>query len=361
MDLHELKQQVLSNCDVTDAQHAGIYSVCGLVMRLRDLYKWEHRLLPWQDDAPAKVLDWIGEKETLWETLMDAPYRPIDLDGRHYEAFDTTAINERLRPHRLFYGAGYAHSLKPTFFLADIERVTQVSGHTVITTGTEYARDLLTLPAFSQEGGVVLRLEAARMFLWDHILYLGRSGRSALHYAARACGLPDAGNDTLRHGFDNFWPAQEAIYVQHEIGELEETVFDRATWQQMLADYPHTAVELLVRTLKDLLADTGPHGALTDLIDRRDNTGLGLYMAFGNGITRILTTALRCAFDAFIADSRWERMAEAAGKMRLDVAAYAGEVMTLYQAAQARKDIDSGRDAIERTMADRGLLSKPPV
>jgi hypothetical protein len=189
VDLHDLKQQVLSNCDVTDAQHAGIYSVCGLVMRLRDLYKWEHRLLPWQDDAPAKVLDWIGEKEALWETLMDASYGPIGLDGRHYEAFDTTAINERLRPHRLFYGAGYAHSLKPTFFLADIERVTQVSGHTVITTGTEYARDLLTLPAFSQEGGVVLRLEAARMFLWDHILYLGRSGRNALDYAARACGL----------------------------------------------------------------------------------------------------------------------------------------------------------------------------
>jgi hypothetical protein len=51
-------------------------------------------------------------------------------------------------------------------------------------------------------------------------------------------------------------------------------------------------------------------------------------------------------------------MAEAAGKIRLDATAYADDVMTLYQTAQARGDIDSGRDAIERTMADRGLLSK---
>ncbi len=70
--MNEFTNGVRFNCDVTDAKHAGIYSVCGLVMRLRDLYKWEHRLPPWQEDASDKVLEWIGEKETHWETLMSA-------------------------------------------------------------------------------------------------------------------------------------------------------------------------------------------------------------------------------------------------------------------------------------------------
>ena len=75
----------------------------------------------------------------------------------------------------------------------------------------------------------------------------------------------------------------------------------------MLADYPHTAVELFVRTLKDLLADTHPKGTLAHLIAHRDNAGLGLYMAFGNGITRMLTKGLICAFDAFTTDGDWDR------------------------------------------------------
>jgi hypothetical protein len=50
MDDKELKsftRQVLRNCDISDADHAGFYSICGLALRLRDLYKWENQLPPW--------------------------------------------------------------------------------------------------------------------------------------------------------------------------------------------------------------------------------------------------------------------------------------------------------------------------
>jgi hypothetical protein len=160
-------------------------------------------------------------------------------------------------------------------------------------------------------------------------------------------------------GFHKIWSAQKNIYIRHEIGELEETVFNRAIWQQMLADYPHTAVELLVRTLKDLLADTGPKGVLTHLIENRDAAGLGLYMAFGNGITRLLTKALICAFDGFIADSHWPHVRDAARKIRRDVTAYTHQVLDLYHAAEALGDLQSGQTAIEGTMVQRGLVSKP--
>jgi len=45
-DRDALIQQTLYNCDVADAHHAGLHSVCGLALRLRELYKWEKGLDP---------------------------------------------------------------------------------------------------------------------------------------------------------------------------------------------------------------------------------------------------------------------------------------------------------------------------
>ena len=70
-------RQVRRNCDISDAQHAGLYSTCGLALRLRDLYKWEHGLNPWEEKDTSEILDWIGEKEALWEKLFEAPYADL--------------------------------------------------------------------------------------------------------------------------------------------------------------------------------------------------------------------------------------------------------------------------------------------
>ena len=45
-NVNRVARQILDNCEISDAQHAGLYSTCGLALRLRDLYKWEHRLNP---------------------------------------------------------------------------------------------------------------------------------------------------------------------------------------------------------------------------------------------------------------------------------------------------------------------------
>ncbi len=347
MDMTRLLRQVLHNCDVSDARHAGIYSVCGLAMRLRDLYKWEQGLPPWREDEAARVLEWIGAKEQLWESLMEADYERLTVDGQWFEPFDTRAINAALGPCKLFYGAGYAHSMKPTFFLAQIEGQETIAGHKVLHLGREHARDLLTLAAFNQDGQVVLRGEAARMLLWDQIAYLSNSGRKALDFALRACGLPDTGTRSIRENFDNILEVQRQIYLRHEIGELEETVFDRQIWRQILGDYPHTAVELLARTLKDLLADTGPRGALTHLLDQRDEAALGLYLAFGHGMIRQLIGELICAFDAFEQDRRWPGLIAAARSVRHKAASHAARVTTLYLEGRKAREKESARKAIE--------------
>ncbi len=37
LELDAIISQVLRNCSISDSQHAGLYSVCGLALRLRDL------------------------------------------------------------------------------------------------------------------------------------------------------------------------------------------------------------------------------------------------------------------------------------------------------------------------------------
>ncbi|MGD8847458.1 MAG: hypothetical protein PVI54_18205, partial [Desulfobacteraceae bacterium] len=174
-------------------------------MRLRDLYKWERRLSPWHEDDAAKVLEWIGDKEIHWEELMEADYRPLPVNDRSLDAFDAKRVNQSIKSTGLYYGAGYAHSLKPTFFLAEIEERLTVDGVIVWVLGREHARDLLTLPAFSQDRQVVLRTEAGRMYLWDQILYMGNSGRRALDYGLKACGLGDHRHETIVRQFDDIW------------------------------------------------------------------------------------------------------------------------------------------------------------
>ena len=55
LQIDDITDQVLENCNIADAQHAGLYSICGLALRLRDLYKWENRLDPWIENDPLSV------------------------------------------------------------------------------------------------------------------------------------------------------------------------------------------------------------------------------------------------------------------------------------------------------------------
>ena len=121
LDLESITRQVLLNCDISDARHAGLYSICGLALRLRDLYKWEAGLPPWIEKESSEILDWIGNKEQKWEEIADTEYSKISIRGRDYDPFDTRQINAVFEPLGFYYGAGYARSLKPTFFLAAIE------------------------------------------------------------------------------------------------------------------------------------------------------------------------------------------------------------------------------------------------
>ncbi len=250
LNIDDITRQVLHNCDISDAYHAGMFSICGLALRLRDLFKWEQGLPPWEERDSSEVLEWIEAKENNWDTYADNDFGEISINGRKLDPFDTIGLNKVLEPHGIFYGAGYARSLKPTFFLSEIDEKSKIDGITIYTLGRELARDLLTIPALTQDDCVVLRQESARLFIWDSIFYIKKSARPALSVALDSCGLKDHQPKALQPHLATILAALKKTYIYHEIGELHDTVFDRHIWREIIAAFPYSPVEYLTGPLK---------------------------------------------------------------------------------------------------------------
>ncbi len=349
-EIATLVRNILHNCGITDAKHAGLYSVCGLAMRLRDLYKWENRLPPWEERNSAEIIEWIGDKEQLWDDLTEEDFVPLPINGSSFGPFDTQAVNARLEPQGYFYGAGYAYQLKPTFFLARIESKETIEGCTVYSLGQELARDLLTIPALAQDGCILLRQDAGRMFLWDQMFYIKKSGRPALQFALECCGLSDQTSQTLRNNLDTLYAAQRDTYIYHEIGEIQDTVFDTEIWREVIAAFPHSPVELLTRSVKDLLADTGKFGTLPHIIRNRQAVSLGLYVAFFDGLVRELFPELRPAFSKFQKDGNWQIIKDVVSVGNHTARKSAQTIMDLFSEGRDKNNLQWARDEIERAL-----------
>ena len=335
-----------------------MYSICGLALRLRDLYKWELGLPPWKERESAEVLEWIEAKENKWERCSDDDFQPITIDGRTYDPFDSTGINAALEPLRMFYGAGYARGLKPTFFLAAIEESFTLNGTTINILERELARDLLTIPALSQDGAVVLRQDSARLFLWDNIFYIKKSARPALNIALESCGINDRTPESLHRHLDTILSEQKTAYIYHEIGELHEVVFEREIWRKIIAEFPYSPVEYLARTVKDLLADTNEYGTLQHIISKRKTASLAFYAAFLDGLAKEFFPQLPAAFQEFAPTNDWQIIEHAVSSGYQTATKNARLIMDLYQEGVRKNDLKWAEKQIQKRLLGKYLKSQ---
>ncbi len=251
-DIESIIAQVSGNCTVSDARSAGLYSICGLALRLRDLFKWEKGLPPWEERSAAEVLQWIGEREELW----------------------------------------------------------------------------------------------------DQISYMKKSGRFALACALRECGLPDPEPETVRRHLSEIFEAVSDVYLYHEIGEMKDESFDADLWREIVSSFPHTPVELLARTLKDLLADTNREGTLPRLIRQRKKAPIAFYVAFFDGLAKVAFPTLRAGFSRFIQDGNWEAFAEIVREGNRSVAGLARTLSSIVREGKTRQDPSWTEKEISRQILD---------
>jgi hypothetical protein len=338
LDIDDIIRQVLHNCDISDAYHAGMFSICGLALRLRDLYKWEKGLPAWQESDSAEVLEWIETKENKWENYSENGFEELTINGRTFDPFDTVGINAILNPQNIFYGAGYARSLKPTFFLADIAEKSNLGENMIYTLGRELARDLLTIPALTQDDCVILRQESARLFIWDSIFYIKKSARPALKFALDSCGLKDHRPQALQPHLTKILSVLRETYIYHEIGELHDTDFDRDTWRKVIAAFQYSPVEYLARAVKDLLADTNDYGTLRYITKKRKTASLAFYAAFLDGLAKEFFPEFLTSFQEFTRTKDWRVIDQAVSSGYSTAKQHAALISDLYLEGVRKND-----------------------
>jgi hypothetical protein len=301
----ELLKDIKFNCDVSDARFWGYYSICGLLMRYRDLFRSEKGLKPWAEIDRKEIGAWIEKKEAEWPALEQEALHDLAINGMRYDPFDLPGINAVLRPQGLVYGAGYGMYLKPSFFVAELRSVRESSGLTVYTAGRELVRDLFTSPAMLQEKTVFLRLEPLAGLLLYKYSELNTRRISALEDAFSAYGLPHRQliDRTFEQRLEQAAGQYAEILLTHELAEAAEEVPE---WKELLSlSAGDRQAEHFLRAVKDLLADTSEAGPYKKIIETRDRGALALTSSLMEGFRRLLYPEIKAAYTALLESNDW--------------------------------------------------------
>jgi hypothetical protein len=197
----------------------------------------------------------------------------------------------------------------------------------------------LTIPALSQDNCIYVRKESARLYLWDQMFYIKKSGRYALRFGLEDYGLKEQTLEELHRNLSTIAANETDTYIYHELGEMQDTVFDRETWQDIIAAFPHTPIELLARTVKDLLADTSEYGTLTHIIEERKTSSLAFYVAFLESFTKTLFPQIIEAFKDFTQTRDWELIEKAVTEGYRSAKSRAESIVGIYRIGREKNDM----------------------
>jgi hypothetical protein len=321
LNLGQLAATVQKNCDISDAQYAGDYSLCIFLLKMREFYRWEHQL-PLSGPLPREPVGrWMQEREQMWERLEAIPFEPVQLAGENLDPFDTATINRALLPQGAVYSAGIGRFGKPHFFLGRLDHTEQHGDVTVHIANCEYARDLVAPPAMMLDSTVFLRQESMRRMVWEQIeeWRLNHQGNEAM---TRALTGVDFARDT-EAVLDRFTVIASRIALWHEVGEARAEMLLGEDWSRLLAAVTRQKAEYLLRAVRDLLADC--LSTLPGLLHEPDDAALHYFFAGFSGLRRHL------APDAMQAYQQWAAHGDRRG---LEHYAAAGATLWLNTAQQ---------------------------
>jgi hypothetical protein len=347
VSLDDLQAQVKKNCDISDSRYWGHYSLCGLLLRLRELYRSESRIEPWESLPEKDVGKWVASKEALWAGLEAEEYRPIVLNGHAYDPFDIDEINRQIEERGLVYGAGIGRHGKPSFFLADILSSNTLEGFMVLTSGREYARDLSEYPAAFRDGTIFVRVELTQLLLWQSFQELGcRRVKTPLVYAFERYGISREDNSGIEMKLRNAALSEAGTYIFHELGEAVEGERLGSQWKDILLGMEYGRAEVFLRAVKDILADTTGKGMLSHIIEQGKEASLGFYVVFLKGMRKVLFPEMAPAFASFSCNGDWAPIeaARCAGYERAST--YCDQILTLRREDGEQKMFT---EAIERS------------
>lgn len=317
MDLDQTVATVQKNCHISDAQYAGDYTLCIFLLKMREFYRWENRL-PYGSALPRDdVGRWMQARERLWEDLESDPFEPLKIDDRSLDPFDSDGINRTLLPRGYVYSAGYGRFSKPHFFLAALRDTGERDGVRIHIAAREYARDIVAPPAMLLDGVIYLRQESLRRFLWERVEeWRWNRGSETMARAIETYGF-DA---DVEAALDRMTDVETESVILHELGEARAEKLLGHPWAAMLAELSRSKVEIMVRAVRDLLADC--LSTLPGLVERDQHAALHFFFANLTGMRRHLFPEALDSYRRWLEGDRraLQRLADSGAARWLDVA-----------------------------------------
>jgi hypothetical protein len=314
------------NCHIADAKHAADYTLCVYLLKMREYFRWEHDM-PFTAALPHQELsDWLTRCESRWESLQEKNFRQVPvLDSRH-DPFAAETINNELNELGYVYSSGYGPGLKPMFFLGALESHTLHNGYTLLVSGREFARELSSPPAMSQGKTIFVRRESLRRMLWEKIEeWRWNRPVNAMQSALDCYDFDNAVDRSLDAMTDN--ELQSAML--HEIGEVQAGELLGSEWEAMLASLPHSKAEIMVRAVRDHLADA--LSTLPGLLADVNPASLHFYMANMTSMRKDLFPELLAAYEIWTVTGRTHELEQLAGEAAAHWQMLAEKILDLYR------------------------------
>lgn len=303
LDLARLVAAVQTNCHIADARHAADMSLCTYLLQMREFYRWE-QALPLGETLPREQVGaWLDDREALWQSLearafVPLPVGPVGLAAESpppFDPFDVEALNARLLPLGLVYGAGLAGPRRPGFFLARLHALDQRDdGITLQVCGPELARGLFAPPAALCGDTVVLRRECLARWLWEKFEgFEVRRPDVPFRSVVRAYALDRDFGAALPRMLDEL----SRTLVLHELGEHRVGRRLEPDWAAMRMSLHSVRTDWQVRAVRDHLADL--EVTLPELLDDGAATPIHFWFSGFDGLREQLFPSLRVAYRAW--------------------------------------------------------------
>lgn len=346
--INKLTSQIKKNCDISDAKYWGTFSICGLLLRMRELYRSENNIKLYQKISQNDIGEWINYKEKLWKELENIDFEDILIDGNKYNPFEITEINQKLISKNLLYGAGLGIHSKPIFFLADLISKKTKEDINIYITGKEYARDLSDHPAMVQGKTIIGRTELAKMLIWQKFEeFRANKSKISLTYAFNYYGVKkeDEPSERIDKIITDIASSEIESYIYHEVGEIFEGENIGSEWKELLVILSNTKSEIFARSVKDILSDTSEKGMLKHIIENKKHGSLGFYLVFLSGFRKMLFPEIFEAFDSFILSKDWSIIDNARNKAYKKAYKYVERLIDLTK-SKRKTDIIAGVENI---------------
>lgn len=330
-----LCENVQHNCNIADAKHAASYTLCIYLMKMREYYRWEkgysyNEMLP-----KDEVGEWVAEREDLWEQLEQEKYLPIEIDGKSFDPFDTSNINASLLSKGMVYSGGLGVRSIPHFFLGKLDTTQRYENYEVIISAEECARDLGAPPAMTLGNTIFIRKESIRRMLWEKVQeWQWHKHENAM---AKAVACYDFEQDVTT-AINRMTEIELNSIVLHEIGEIQSARLLGPQWKELLAEVANSRLEIMLRAIKDLLADS--ISTLPALIENNNAASIHFYAANLTAMRKDLCPSFMQSYQKWIDNLDFEILQQWLQKSCVHWQSVLEQVIKQHTQQQSQTDIE---------------------